>query len=301
MAIFIIILMMIKIKEIMMYRKLLMALYLMLDMSMHVQAGDRLLATGGVTQIEGTGGGGLVPWALIAGYGTDEQIGGSAFYTKVRTRDGFDLKTGGINIGFYNTFELSMSKQTFGLSNTVPNESITVNTLGAKWRVLGDAVYDQDLNYPQISIGFNYKYNEDFKLVPKALGAKNDSGIDIYASATKLYLGAVAGRNLLLNATLMATQANQFGILGFGGDQEGFRLQPAGSAAIMLTDNLLIGAEYRAKPNNLSSFEEDDAKDFFVAWFPVRNISITAAYVDLGNIADKDNQTGWYLSGQLSY
>lgn len=278
-----------------------MALYLILAMSMHVQAGDRLLATGGVTQIEGTGGGGLVPWALIAGYGTDEQIGGSAFYTKVRTRDGFDLKTGGINIGFYNTFELSMSQQTFGLSNTVPNESITVNTLGAKWRVLGDAVYDQDLNYPQISIGFNYKYNEDFKLVPKALGAKNDSGIDIYASATKLYLGAVAGRNLLLNATLMTTQANQFGILGFGGDQEGFRLQPAGSAAIMLTDNLLIGAEYRAKPNNLSSFEEDDGKDFFVAWFPVRNISITAAYVDLGNIADKDNQTGWYLSGQLSY
>ena len=285
----------------MMYRKLLMALYLILAMSMHVQAGDRLLATGGVTQIEGTGGGGLVPWALIAGYGTDEQIGGSAFYTKVRTRDGFDLKTGGINIGFYNTFELSMSQQTFGLSNTVPNESITVNTLGAKWRVLGDAVYDQDLNYPQISIGFNYKYNEDFKLVPKALGSKNDSGIDIYASATKLYLGAVAGRNLLLNATLMATQANQFGILGFGGDQEGFRLQPAGSVAIMLTDNLLIGAEYRAKPNNLSSFEEDDAKDFFVAWFPIRNISITAAYVDLGNIADKDNQTGWYLSGQLSY
>lgn len=284
-----------------MYENLLIALCLLLAVSMPAQAGDRLLATGGVTQIEGTGGGGLVPWALIAGYGTDEQIGGSVFYTKLRTRDGFDLKSGGVNVGFYNTFELSISQQTFGLSNTVPNESITVNTLGAKWRVFGDAIYDQDLDYPQISVGFNYKYNEDFKLVPKALGAKNDSGIDIYASATKVYLGAVAGRNLLLNATLMATKANQFGILGFGGDQEGFRLQPAGSAAIMLTDNLLIGAEYRAKPNNLSSFKEDDAKDLFVAWFPVRNVSITAAYVDLGNIADKDNQTGWYLSGQLSY
>ena len=44
-------------------------------------AGDRLLATGGVMQIEGAGGGGLTPWALISGYGTDKQVGGSAFYT----------------------------------------------------------------------------------------------------------------------------------------------------------------------------------------------------------------------------
>lgn len=266
-----------------------------------VLAGDRLLATGGVTQIEGTGGGGLVPWALIAGYGTDDQIGGSLFLTKVRTRGGFDLTSGGVNVGFYNRLELSASQQTFGLSNTVPGESITVNTVGAKLRILGDAVYDQDLRWPQVSLGVNYKHNEDFKLVPKALGATRSSGWDFYASASKLYLGAVAGRNLLVNATLMATEANQFGLLGFGGDQEGFRLQPAGSVAIMLRDNLLIGAEYRAKPNNLSAFEEDDAKDLFVAWFPMRNLSITAAYVDLGNIANKDNQTAWYVSGQLLY
>jgi len=47
-------------------------------------AGDRLLATGGVAQIEGAAGGGLTPWALITGYGTDAQIGGSAFYTQAK-------------------------------------------------------------------------------------------------------------------------------------------------------------------------------------------------------------------------
>jgi hypothetical protein len=31
------------------------------------QAGGRLLATGGVTEIEGAAGGGIVSWALIAG------------------------------------------------------------------------------------------------------------------------------------------------------------------------------------------------------------------------------------------
>lgn len=58
-----------------------MATLTMLTMPMLAHAGDRLLATGGVTQIEGAAGGGLMPWAVISGYGTDQQIGGSLFYT----------------------------------------------------------------------------------------------------------------------------------------------------------------------------------------------------------------------------
>ena len=265
-------------------------------------AGDRLLATGGVTQIEGAGGGGLVPWALISGYGTDDQVGGSAFYTKARTKDGFELDTGGVNIGIKNRVELSISQLKFGLSDTVPNETVTVNTMGVKMRIMGDAVYDQDKWLPQISLGLQYKHNEDFAFVPKLLGAKKSSGVDIYLAATKLYLGAVAGRNLLLNATVQATKANQFGILGFGGDKNNrYKIQPAFSAAIMLTDNFLVGTEYRFKPDNLNSFKEENAHDFFMTWFPHRNLSLTAAYVDLNNIADKDDQSSWYFSGQLLY
>ena len=51
-----------------------------------VSAGDRLLATGGVSQVEGSGGGGLVPWALITGLGTVDEVGGSAFCTKFAER-----------------------------------------------------------------------------------------------------------------------------------------------------------------------------------------------------------------------
>lgn len=69
----------------------------------------------------------------------------------------------------------------------------------------------------------------------------------------------------------------------------------------MVTDNLLVGAEYRARPDNLNIFKEDDAKDVFIAWFPTKHLALTAAYLDLGNIANKDNQSAWYLSGQLSF
>ena len=265
-------------------------------------AGDRLLATGGVTQIEGAAGGGLVPWALISGYGTDKQTGASAFYTQLRTNGGFELASGGVSVGFCNRFEVSLSQQKFGLSNTVPGQSIRLDSLGFKVKILGDAIYDQDKWMPQISLGMIVKHNEDFSFVPQQLGAKKSTGVDVYVSATKLYLAAINGRNLLLNATLVATEANQFGILGFGGDRgNGYHLEPAASIALMLTDNILFGMEYRAKPNNLSSYKEDDAKDLFITWFPVRNLSVTAAYVDLGNIANKDNQNAWYLSGQISY
>lgn len=270
--------------------------------SFSAHAGDRLLATGGVSQIEGAGGGGLTPWALIAGYGTDNQIGGSVFFTRAKTGDDFELNTGGVAVGFYNRLELSVSQTKFELGTTVPKESIRLNTLGIKVRLFGDAIYDQDSWIPQVAVGALVKHNEDFDLVPKLLGAKNGTGVDYYLAASKLYLDALFGRNIVLGGTLIATKANQFGLLGFGGDlRDDYQIKPSYSGAIMLKDNLLLGMEYRYKPDNLSSFNENDAKDVFITWFPHKRLSITAAVVDLGNIADKDNQTAWYLSGQLSY
>jgi hypothetical protein len=59
--------------------------------------------------------------------------------------------------------------------------------------------------------------------------------------------------------------------------------------------------EYRNKPNNLSAFEEEDWKDIYLAWAPTKNISLTAAYVDLGNVALRDNQSGIYTSLQVGF
>lgn len=279
---------------------LLTALFALSVFSAH--AGDRLLGTGGVSQIEGAGGGGLTPWAMIAGYGTDAQIGGSVFYTRAKTGDDFELNTGGVAVGFYNRLELSVSQTKFELGSTVPKESIRLNTMGIKLRLFGDAIYDQDSWVPQVSAGALIKHNEDFDFVPKLLGAKDGTGVDYYLAASKLYLDALFGRNILLGATLIATKANQFGLLGFGGDlNNDYQIKPSYSAAIMVTDNLLVGMEYRYKSDNLSAFNENDAKDVFVTWFPHKHFSVTAAAVDLGDVADKTNQTAWYLSGQVSY
>jgi hypothetical protein len=265
------------------------------------EPGGRLLATGGVTQIEGSAGGGLVPWALIGGYGTRDQISGSVFHTDVRTQ-GFKLASTGVAVGIYDRAEVSFARQRFGLGDTVNDTSIEQDIVGLKLKVYGDAVYDQDTPWPQIAVGMQYKQNRDYDFVPKLLGAKHDSGTDFYVSATKVYLAGPFGRNWLLNGTLRASKANQFGLLGFGGDlNDSYTVRPEASVGLFLTDNWVVGAEYRRKPNNLSSFREESAKDIWLAWIPNKWLSLTAAYVDLGNLANKPNQTGTYFSLQVNY
>jgi len=105
-----------------------------------------------------------------------------------------------------------------------------------------------------------------------------------------------------VNGTLRYTRANQFGILGFGGDKRDSRsLQFEGSVARLLSPNLALGAEYRSKPDNLGIAREDNAWDLFLAWAPNKHASVTVAWVDLGNIVIEDNQRGWYLSLQLGF
>ena len=262
-------------------------------------AGDRLLATGGVTQIEGAAGGGLVPWAVIAGYGTRDQVGVTAFHTNVDIDD-FKLKSSGVAVGINDRVELSLSRQLFSLGSTVPGQSIRQDVIGAKIKVAGDAVIDQDHWMPQIAVGVQRKRNRDMS-VPSALGARQDTGTDFYVSATKLYLAGLAGRNVLLNATIRTTKANQLGLLGFGGDKrDRYQLQLETSAAVLLNDRFAVGVEYRYKPDNLSVFREDDFYDVFAAWFINKKASLTLAYVHLGQVADKKKQDGVYLSVQIS-
>jgi len=264
-------------------------------------AGDRVLAASGVSPVEGAAGGGLSPWAVIGGQGSRDQIGASVFATHVRTRGGYVLEAAGAAVGFYDTVELSLARWRFGLSDTVPGENLGLDVVGVKWRVFGDAVFDADRWQPQVSLGLQHKRNRDM-FVPTLLGAQRRSDTEPYVALSKLWFGAAGGYNLLGNLTLRATRANQMGLLGFGGDRgDSLRLKPEASLAVLPRDNLAFGVEWRAKPSLLSSAPETRALDLFVAWWPMRQLSITAAYLDLGQIANKTAQHSSYVSAQLQF
>ena len=258
------------------------------------RADGRLAWTGGVSEIEGAAGGGLVPWALIAGLGTEDEIGGSAFVTGAETSR-FTLKAAGVALGIHDRLELSYARQRFDVGAVVPGVTLGQDVAGLKLKLLGDAVFDQDRWWPQLAAGVLYKDTRDFTAIPQALGARKGSGTELYLAATKLWLGAAAGHNVLLDVTLRRSDANQYGLLGFGG-ANGAKWRPEASLVAWITDRVLVGAEYRGKRGALSTPEEGSARDAFIAWGPSRHLNLVLAYVDLGSVAFQSAQRGTYLS-----
>ena len=265
-------------------------------------SGGRLLLTQGVSSIEGAAGGGLTPWALISGYDTGNQVGGNVHDTYIKTQD-YSLNTYGVALGIGNRFEFSLAKQsldtrqagaTLGLG---AGYTLTQDIVGFKVRLFGDAVLDQDSWLPQVAAGMQFKHSENGALLD-AIGAKSHSGTDFYLSATKLLLD----QSLLFDTTLRLTKANQYGLLGFGGDNsDSYHPEFEGSLAYLISKRLAVGVEYRTKPNNLSFAREQNAYDAFAVWTVNKAISLTAAYVQLGDIATIKDQHGYYVSAQLGF
>lgn len=262
----------------------------------------KLIATAGLIEIEGAGGGGLAPWALITGYGTRDAVGANVHGTMVRVTN-FTLSTLGVAVGLYDRIELSYARQFFDTGATGRalglggGYQFSQDIYGAKLRLFGDGVLDQDSWVPQVAAGIQYKVNNRGAVL-HAIGARSDQGADFYLAATKLFLA----QSLLLNATMRLTRANQTGILGFGGDRSNaYHPEFEGSVAVLLSRNVAVGAEYRTKPNNLRFARESDWYDAFVTWLPMKAVSATLAYVDLGSIATRKHQEGVYASIQLGF
>lgn len=264
--------------------------------------GGKLLLTGGVTNVEGAGGGGIASWATITGYETVDGLGANVHATRVSLPD-YDFRAYGASLGYRDRIEVSYTRQAFDTGSAGAKLGLGSgftfhqDIVGVKLRVAGDAIYDQDTWAPQVAVGVQFKHN-DRGAVVKAIGGKDDSGVDYYVAATKVLLN----QSLVLDGTLRATKANQTGLLGFGGGKtDDYSLQVEGSAGLLVTKRLLIGAEYRTKPDNLVGLKEDDWMDVFAAYAVNKHLSITAAYADLGAVATFKGQRGLYLSLQAGF
>lgn len=282
------------------YRNALACLGLIVAAPAMADVGSRLWATGGVTSIEGSAGGGLSPWALLSGYASDEEWGGTVTLSQARTDD-YSLAVTGAGVNWNNRVELTFARQTLDLDTlgaALGQDELVQDIWGLKARLFGEVLYSP---WGQWSAGLQYKQNREYA-VPELVGSKDDSGTDVYLGGSKLFFAAVGGRNLLVNGTLRATKANQGGLLGFGGDtNDSYELMAEASVSLFLSRQWLVGAEYRQKPDNLGFAREDDWWDLFVAWVPDRRVSVTAAWVNLGDVAGLADQSGAYLSLQASF
>jgi hypothetical protein len=160
-----------------------------LDQGVALFDSGKLLATGGVSDLEGAGGGGLATWALISGYGTRDALGANGHFTYIDLGS-YSLWTEGVTVGLFDRVELSYAYQTFDTEDVGAKlglgkgYTIDQDVVGAKIKLVGDAVYDQDSLLPQIAVGVQYKHNDKGPLI-SAIGAKSADGTDFYVSATK--------------------------------------------------------------------------------------------------------------------
>jgi Protein of unknown function (DUF3034) len=282
----------------------------------------KLALTGGVSTIDGAAGGGISPWAVIGTQATEGEVGVAVNASALPTKD-YSHRSVSAIVGLYNRVELSLSQQSFdaspatalnGLGFSVqPGQHIRLNTVGAKLRVVGDAILDTLM--PQVAVGLMAKRVDAGSINPVLSFLDADrSGVDVYVSATKLFLA----QGLLANATLRSTRANQGGLLGFGAAAPGRSsrsVQAEFALARLISRTVAVGLEYRQMPNNLealgnaaglgSALRQDSWKDLFVAWAPNRNLSLTAAYVDLGRvvpgITGERRQRGIYVALQGAF
>jgi len=314
----------------------------------------RILGTGAVTAVDGAAGGGINPWAVISGYGTNQQIGATAFYSHLILNN-YNVDIYGASVGFFNRVEVSYARQSFSLGNTgtaldqainsyayglggvnpsaeqlsapasqtlgLPgpaffgnNYQLNQDIVGLKVRLFGNIVYDQNWWEPEVSVGVDFHHNEMPKNLAETLGVKRN-GVSYYLSATKVWLDGLFGLTTVANVNLDVTDANQQGLLGFGGvNGMGYKVEPAASVGVFVNRHVVVGAEYRSMPQNQlitntgplkplgdAVSKTSSWKDVYVAWFPYKALSLTAAYLNLGTIATEKNQSGLYLSLTTSF
>ncbi len=292
----------------------------------------RILGTGGVTTVSGAAGGGIVPWALIGGYGDNEQIGYTAFYTNLATSNYIFNAYGG-SVGIANRVEISLTKQTLGLGNTANfldtelgapagsnapfqnGADLSQDIVGLKVRLFGNAVYQQNTWLPQVALGVQYHRNDNLGFgggssLLGVLGSKSQ-GTSYYLAATKIWLDGLFGHTTLLDIDVDATRANQNGLLGFEGfNNSRYHYEPEVSAGIFLNRHVVLGGEYRAMPRNQlvgnnptgNALSKTNAwKDLYVAYIPNKYFSVTFAYAMLGQVATIPNQSGLYTSITASF
>ena len=150
---------------------LFVSVLLLISLPTVANSSGKLLATPGVSQVEGSGGGGIVPWAQLAGYASEDEFSVNGFCSRADVSD-YSLNVCGVQLNLFNRVELSYAKQEFDVPalNTEIEQSIT----SAKIRLYGDIVYSQ---WPQLSLGIQHKSLDD-GTVAKLVGAEDTSGTD---------------------------------------------------------------------------------------------------------------------------
>jgi hypothetical protein len=134
------------------------------------------------------------------------------------------------------------------------NDTLAMYNANARLQILKEGEFDQKW-LPAITAGIHYKYNDGISRINNqlggtldAIGLSNNEGLDftLYASKMLTFLP----RPVLVNAGGRATKSAEIGLLGF---TEKYSFVFEGSVVVLVTDRIMVAAEYKQQPGEFTS------------------------------------------------
>jgi hypothetical protein len=177
-----------------------------------------------------------------------------------------------------------------------------MHNLNARLMLLKEGEFGQSW-LPAVTLGVHYKNNATIDDIDRELGGTltsigiaDSDGMDYTLYATKML--TFLPKPIIVTAGLRSTEAAHIGLLGFT-DERNIVLE--GSICAFVAQNVIIGAEYRQKPNEYTPVTdligpEDDWLTFDVGYIVNSHMTIAAGYARFGEVLNHEANQSFGLA-----
>ncbi|MFO7957804.1 MAG: DUF3034 family protein [Candidatus Brocadiia bacterium] len=261
--------------------------------------------------IEGVGGLVLTPTAYLVNPGPPGTVVGKPSFSLQYARIGHkDFQAAAATVTLWERLELGYAANRLGLDDfdkdvrtmtgidIGPND-IYMHNFNARLNLIQEGAWDRPW-MPAVTVGAHYKYNDDINDIDRDLGGtltglgyNDNDGVDYTLTATKAIY--CLPRPVLLSAGARASRGSQLGLVGFTDD---YMVTFEGSALMLVTDRLAVGAEYRQKRNDLNDIpgligDEDSWWDVHAAYIINNHAELYATVGSAGTVLNHDDELLW--------
>jgi len=230
--------------------------------------------------------------------------------TYANVGDGRHMEAFTVNETLWGRFELGYALNHFGLGrlpedieaatgvNTI-EDSVYLHNFNVRFQILKEGDFEKSW-MPALTFGLHYKHNDDTDVIDRRLegafsdlGIKDNDGVDVTLFASKMIKSLP--RPLMLNAGVRSTEAAQIGLFGF---TEKRSTVFEGNFGVLVLDNLVIGGEYRQKPDEFEVLpglveKEDDWWDGFITYIASDNLTMSVAFASFGDVFNQEADNVW--------
>lgn len=260
--------------------------------------------------VEGTGGGLIVPMAYLVNAGPGAGPGAGYTFVKIGKKT---IHQVAVTQTFLGRIEVGYSLVTLDLGD-FPNDvqkhtgvDIDFSHIVQHNFSLRGLLVEENTGsplMPAITGGVTFKYTPAVQEIDRrlrggvrALGMARNNGTDFTLHASKTIPNVVCGRPVMLTGGLRFSQAAQLGLLGYG---DAYRLTGEGNIAVMATDWLAIGYEFRQKKNPYRTLgrlvgEEDNWHTILVAFILNPRLVVACGWGHFGNMVNHNEPGVWGL------